>query len=830
MKRLPILLLVGALWLQTIAAASFSVITSADSGVGSLRQAILAANGAAGADTITFAIPDSDPNCDPTTHVCTITPVTSLPTITGVVVIDGYTQPGTSMNTLEVGDDAVLRIELNGANAVGPGLLITAGDSTVRGLVVNGFSGSGILLQTGGSNIISGSFIGTDAAGAVAKPNDVGVEIIDSANNLIGGALQIAPTPTPSATHRSTLTAPLTPGVRDLLSGNTTAQVLIESGATGNQVEGNYIGPNAAGNTTLSSAGQRAVGIIVRGANNIIGGIALGTGNLISGNANEGIFLNLAQGTRIQGNLIGTDGQGSSANSNGIGGVDGVAAVSIGGGSDNVVGGAINAGRNIISGNTGPGIEEAVLVDGSGNTVSGNLIGAGIFFGTDLGNSGPGILVQAGSDNALGGAGGGEGNIIAFNDVGIEIRQAGGTTVMNNAILSNSIFSSSSGLGIDLYNGFSADGVTPNDPCDDDLGPNNFQNFPVITSATSSGISTTIDGTLNSTANTTFRIEFFSSAGCNSSGNGEGQTFLGSTNVTTDASCNATFSVTLPTEPAMGSITATATDPTGNTSEFSACSAASMTASTVLANISTRLLVETGDNVLIGGFIANGTASKKVIVRAIGPSLPLSGSLADPQLELHDSLGNLIASNDNWQDAPNKQEIIDSALEPANDLESAILSSLPPGLYTAIVAGTNATTGVALVEAYDLDQTVDSKLANISTRGLVQTLDNVMIGGFIAVGIDPLKVLVRAIGPSLPVDGKLANPNLELYDANGLLLSSNDNWRSDQEAEIIATNLQPTNDLESAILMTLPPAAYTAIVRGVAGTTGVALVEVYALQ
>jgi hypothetical protein len=255
-----------------------------------------------------------------------------------------------------------------------------------------------------------------------------------------------------------------------------------------------------------------------------------------------------------------------------------------------------------------------------------------------------------------------------------------------------------------------------------------------------------------------------------------------------------------------------------------------MTASTVLANISTRLLVETGDNVLIGGFIANGTASKKVIVRAIGPSLPLSGSLADPQLELHDSLGNLIASNDNWQDAPNKQEIIDSALEPANDLESAILSSLPPGLYTAIVAGTNATTGVALVEAYDLDQTVDSKLANISTRGLVQTLDNVMIGGFIAVGIDPLKVLVRAIGPSLPVDGKLANPNLELYDANGLLLSSNDNWRSDQEAEIIATNLQPTNDLESAILMTLPPAAYTAIVRGVAGTTGVALVEVYALQ
>ena len=174
------------------------------------------------------------------------------------------------------------------------------------------------------------------------------------------------------------------------------------------------------------------------------------------------------------------------------------------------------------------------------------------------------------------------------------------------------------------------------------------------------------------------------------------------------------------------------------------------TGATVLANISTRLRVETGDNVLIGGFIITGTASKKVIVRAIGPALPLAGTLADPRLELHDATGQLISSNDNWQDAPNKQEIIDSGLAPTNDLESAILSPLSPGPYTAILKGTNAATGIALVEAYDLDPTVASKLGNISTRVLVQTDDNVMIGGFIATGIDPLPVLVRAIGPRPP--------------------------------------------------------------------------------
>jgi len=259
---------------------------------------------------------------------------------------------------------------------------------------------------------------------------------------------------------------------------------------------------------------------------------------------------------------------------------------------------------------------------------------------------------------------------------------------------------------------------------------------------------------------------------------------------------------------------------------------------TTLGNISTRLSVQTGDNALIGGFIITGTQPKSVLLRAIGPSLananpPVAGALADPILELH-SGATILATNDNWMDAPNKQEIIDSTIPPTDDLESAILMPLDPGSYTAIVRGVNDTTGVALVEAYDLDNAVDSKLANISTRGLVQTGDNVLIGGFIVLGPDTQQVIVRAIGPSLananpPVPGALADPTLELHNPDGSTLASNDNWRDTQEDEIIATTIPPTDDAEAAVVATLVPNAYTAIVRGVNDTTGVALVEVYAL-
>ncbi|MFN2476536.1 MAG: Kelch repeat-containing protein [Chthoniobacterales bacterium] len=248
------------------------------------------------------------------------------------------------------------------------------------------------------------------------------------------------------------------------------------------------------------------------------------------------------------------------------------------------------------------------------------------------------------------------------------------------------------------------------------------------------------------------------------------------------------------------------------------------------ANISTRLRVEKEDNVLIGGFIVAGGSSKRILLRAPGASVPLPGTLADPVLELYNNSGKLIGSNDNWQDAPNKQEIIDTTLAPLDNGEPAILTRVAPGSYTAVVRGVNSTSGVALVEVYDLEAGSASKLANISTRGLVQTDENVLIGGLILSGTDAQKVLVRAIGPSLTIPGALADPTLELRDGNGGLLATNDDWRTSQEADITNTSIPPSHNSESAIVQVLPVGRYTAIVRGVNRTTGLALVEAYALD
>lgn len=255
---------------------------------------------------------------------------------------------------------------------------------------------------------------------------------------------------------------------------------------------------------------------------------------------------------------------------------------------------------------------------------------------------------------------------------------------------------------------------------------------------------------------------------------------------------------------------------------------------TSLANISTRLKVDTGDNALIGGFIITGSQPKKLIIRGIGPSLSVAGKLENPTLELHDSTGALLEANDDWVNSPNKQAIIDSGIPPSNDLESAIVRTVPANgaAYTAIVRGANNTTGVGVVEAYDLDRTVDSELANISTRGLVQTGDNVLVAGTIVAGQAPQKVIIRAIGPSLTIPGKLADPVLELHDTNGGLVESNDNWGdSVNKQAIIDSGVAPTNAAESAIVATLPGngTTATAIVRGANASTGIGVVEVYAL-
>jgi len=256
-------------------------------------------------------------------------------------------------------------------------------------------------------------------------------------------------------------------------------------------------------------------------------------------------------------------------------------------------------------------------------------------------------------------------------------------------------------------------------------------------------------------------------------------------------------------------------------------------AANALLNISTRAQVGTGDNVLIAGFIVQGNEPKTVLLRGIGPSLTafgVSGALANPTLELRDSDGELIFSNDDWMDSPQKQQIIDSTIPPADDLESAILAILDPGAYTTILRGANDGTGVGLVEVYDLAQDASVNMLNISTRGDVQTGDDVMIAGFIATGTT--QILTRAIGPSLTEAGLanvLADPTLEVFDANGATLLANDNWKDSQQSEIEATAIPPPSDLESAALMTLEAGAYTIIVRGANETSGIGLVEVYKL-
>jgi hypothetical protein len=272
-----------------------------------------------------------------------------------------------------------------------------------------------------------------------------------------------------------------------------------------------------------------------------------------------------------------------------------------------------------------------------------------------------------------------------------------------------------------------------------------------------------------------------------------------------------------------------------------------------LANISTRAFVQTGDNVVIGGFIVQGAETKRVVIRAIGPELTQYGvpnALANPTLELHDSTGALIASNDNWVatiiggiiTSDQVAAIRASGYAPDDRRESAMIVNLPPGSYTAIVRGVNNTTGVALAEVYDLSPAPNSTLGNISTRAFVQTGDNVMIGGVIVQGTQPKRVIVRAIGPELTqygVPNPLADPTLEMHDSTGALIASNDNWQhtiiggiitSDQVAAIRASGHAPTDPSESAIIATLPPGNYTAIVRGVNNTTGVGLVEVYDLD
>ncbi len=542
-----------------ITVADLTVTKTADTNDGtcdadcSLREAITAANANSGTDTIAFDISGAGPH--------TIQPTSELPLIGDPVTIDGFTQPGASPNTNGpgLGLNTVLKIELDGSattNSVG---LLPGANSTIRGLAINRFV---VGIKIGGpvGNVIEGNFIGTDVTGNTALGNQFGVHIFSGANNTIGGT-------------------PL--GAANLISGNTSDGVLISGGtSTGNLVQGNFIGTNVAGSAALGNAGH---GIVIDGAaGNTIGGTTVAARNIISGNAgtpSSGVFITGSQatGNALQGNYIGTDVNGTVALANTRVGV-----VITNGASNNTVGGATAGARNVISGNGTNGI--AITVGASGNLVLGNFIGVDMTAASPLGNGLRGVSINA-SDNIIGGTSGGEGNIIAFNG-GDAVFASGGT---GNAILSNSIFSNT-GIGIDL----GADGATPNDTNDPDVGANNLQNFPdqlhaFINVDGNLVIAYLVDSTTSTSALPT-RAEFFVS----DAGGEEGKTFIGS-HVRNDFA-SVFLEVSLGNSAALGvasgdDIVATATD-ANNTSEFSQTVQVTLVASPI-AGLTTWGLIAT---------------------------------------------------------------------------------------------------------------------------------------------------------------------------------------------------------------------------------------------
>lgn len=499
-----------------------------DDGSGSctFRAALEQANATAERDRIHFSIPGTGP------HVIQPTRQNKdLPVITDPVVIDATTQPGYTSTT------PMIVLSGSTAGSLAYGLRISAGDSEVRGLVINDFGLSGIRLDVSGANVVQGNFIGTNAAGTASLPNDrAGIEINGSPNNQIGG---------------------VTAEDRNIIAGNGIYGIyLYNSGASGNHIEGNFIGVDVTGGAPLGNG--RGI-FIEQAPNNVIGGTATGTGNVISASEQYGLYITgqSATGNLVQGNFIGTDATGTVDLGNTNRGVH------LQDTTGNTIGGTAPGARNIIAGNN----QYGVYIYGStttGNLVQGNYIGVGAN-GEVLGNTQHGIYIQVGAaNNTIGGIAAGAGNTIAYNGGDGVLVYAGN----GNAILSNSIFSNNA-LGINLY---PVIGVNANDAGDADTGSNSLQNFPVLASVTTNGLSTTVAGTLNSTPNTTFRLEFFSNTACDASGNGEGRIFLGSIDVTTDANGTVSFNSTLSVATTSGSfVTATATDPGGNTSEFSAC-------------------------------------------------------------------------------------------------------------------------------------------------------------------------------------------------------------------------------------------------------------------
>lgn len=527
------------------AANTITVSNTGDTGAGSLRQAIADANAHPGS-TIDFAIDaSSDPGCNSTTKVCTIKPSSLFDNITHQMTINGYSQAGSSPNTLVIGDDAKLLIELDATN-VSPALRLegpTTLGSTIAGLAITHLASVGILIADGsGNNIISGNFIGVNVAGTASSfvGTSFAVDVEAGCNgNTIGGTA---------------------PDARNLLSGN--GEIVYITGSDNTVIQGNYINIDKDGVTPLQAA-LRGIDLTGASSGNLIGGSTTGAGNVISTWAAHGIiFQGSGSNNRIQGNLVGTDATGTVRLGGGQYGVT----YYEGTGTGNKIGGSSAGEGNRVGGASIAGVE---LYFGTSTdlVVQGNSIGTDITGKVPLGNA-TGIQAEGETDGMIGGTVANAGNRIAFNSsLGIGVT-SGAARV---AILGNDIHANGS-LGISLSGGGTP---TSNDDGDADTGSNSLQNYPVIGTVTIGPKTTAhVSGSLNSTASKTFRLEFFANAGCDPSGHGEGKVFL--------PTASPIFVTTNPNDVAFGPldftvpadrhvITATATDPDGNTSEFSDC-------------------------------------------------------------------------------------------------------------------------------------------------------------------------------------------------------------------------------------------------------------------
>ena len=647
---------------------SFVVTNANNHGTGSLREAMTNANATPGLDTIVFNIPGPG--------VKVINLQVALPEITEAVVIDGSTQPGYAGAPL---------VEINGSqSSTGGGLVIKAGGTTIRGLAINRFPDIGIFVRLANNNVIQGNYIGLDGNGVGPQfSNRSGILLSESSNNLIGGTTAAArnvisgngfqgisivgdnnlvqgnfigtnPAGTAAIPNgidgievsgTNNLIGGTTPGAGNLISGN---QRGLTIRGPGNTVQGNLIGTDVTGTKKVGNL----TGVDARAENTLIGGKTPGARNIISGNDSDGLSFG-GNGSKLQGNFIGTDITGTLALGNGssgvvagdnalIGGTEpearniisgnavttGFGNISIGSNSsgsgaivqgnyigtdvtgtralansfagitissvNNTIGGTAPGAGNVISGNrTGIQLGGFISINLTGNTIQGNLIGLNALGTAQLPNTQSGIALSDASNNVIGGTQNGAANVIAFNGApGVVVFSGTGNSIRGNAIFSNN------GLGIDLATPAfpqTANGVTPNDPNDPDAGPNSLQNFPVLTSVMSLGNSTTIQGTLNSTPSTAFQIDFYSNAALDPSGNGEGAQFLGTTSVSTDVNGNAAINIILPVALGAGRIvTAAATDPNGNTSEFSTGDATGATGSVQFSVSSIQVIEDVG--------------------------------------------------------------------------------------------------------------------------------------------------------------------------------------------------------------------------------------------